>query len=175
MATEKSIILFSQLSTPLGQMFICATENGVCLVEFDNNKRREKELIDLQKMLNAHTLAGENDHIKQAKKEIAEYFDGQRKIFEVPLHMPGTDFQVSVWESVCQIPYGTTSTYQQQAKRIKNPKAIRAMGAANGSNRISIIVPCHRVIGKDGKLRGYGSGIEKKRWLLEHERAHSNL
>ena len=168
-SVEKSLILISRLTTPLGPMFICATEDGVCLLEFVDRKKLETEFRDLQKLLKAKIIAGENQHIKQAKKEIAEYFEGRRITFDVKLQTPGTDFQNSVWESLKGIPYGKTSTYQQQAEKINKPKAVRAVAAANGSNRLAIIVPCHRVIGKNGKLIGYGGGLERKRWLLEHE------
>ena len=130
----------------------------------------ETEFKDLQKLLNANIISGENEHIKQAKKEIKEYFDGTRKIFDVKLETPGTDFQNSSMELFYKkSEYGTTTTYQKQAGKINNPKAIRAVASANGYNRISIIVPCHRVIGKDGKMTGYGGGIERKKWLIEHE------
>ena len=167
-----SIILISRLTTPLGPMFICATDEGICLLEFVDRRMMETEFKDLQKLLNAKIIACENQHIKKGKIEIAEYFDGQRKDFEVKIQTPGTDFQNSVWKCLKGTPYGETSTYQQQAKEINNPKAVRAVASANGFNRISIIVPCHRVISKDGKLAGYGGGIERKRWLIEHERAN---
>ncbi len=167
---DTSVILISRLTSPLGPMFICATDDGVCLLEFVDRKMLETEFKDLQKRLNAKIIAGENQHIKKTKIEIAEYFDGQRKNFDVKIQTPGTDFQNSVWKCLRGIPYGETSTYQQIAKEIYNPKAVRAVASANGFNRISIIVPCHRVIGKDGKLAGYGGGIERKRWLIAHER-----
>ena len=166
---EKTIILISRLTTPLGPMFVCATEDGICLLEFVDRKMLETEFKDLQKLLNAKILVGENSHIKQAKKEVAEYFKGKRKKFDVKIQLVGTDFQKLVWQSLLTIPVGETSTYQLQAKAIEKPKSIRAMASANGYNRISIMIPCHRVIGSDGKLRGYGGGIERKRWLLEHE------
>ena len=171
---DKAVILIDRMTTPLGPMFICATEKGVCLLEFIDREILEKEFKDLQRLLNAQIIAGENKHILQAKKEIAEYFAGQRKIFDVPLETPGTDFQNSLWNALKEIPYGETIAYQQLAEKINNPKAVRAVGAANGQNRISIIVPCHRVIGKNGKLRGFGGGIERKRWLLEHEEQHNS-
>jgi len=172
-SADNKVILISRLTTPLGPMFICATDKGVCLLEFVDRRMLETEFKDLQKRLNARIIAGENHHIKQAKKEIEEYFQGTRKHFDVKLHTPGTDFQNSVWQYLTQVPYGETSTYQQQAEKINNPKAVRAVASANGLNRISIIIPCHRVIGKDGKLTGYGGGLERKRWLIEHEKEHS--
>jgi len=159
---------------PLGPMFVCATDKGICLLEFNNRIRLEAEFKDLQKRLNAEILAGENEFIKQAKKEVAEYFEGKRKIFDVPLHTPGTDFQNLVWNCLQKIEYGTTTTYQKQAEKINNPKAIRAVASANGYNRISIIIPCHRVIGKDGKMTGYGGGLERKKWLINHEKENAS-
>ena len=168
-STEKNVIAINRLTTPLGPMFVCATENGICLLEFVDRRMLETEFNDLQRLLNANIIAGENEHIKQAEEEIAEYFAGKRKIFDVKLETPGTDFQNLVWRCLQTIDFGTTVTYQQQASKINCPKAVRAVASANGCNRISIIIPCHRVIGKDGKMSGYGGGIERKRWLIEHE------
>lgn len=166
----KNIILISRLTTPLGPMFVCATELGVCLLEFVDRRMLETEFNDIQRLLNAKIIAGENQHIKQVKQELDEYFQGRRKVFDVALDSPGTDFQRSVWQCLQSIPYGETTTYQRQAERLDRPMAIRAIGSANGMNRVAIIVPCHRVIGKDGSLVGYGGGLERKRWLIEHER-----
>ena len=114
-------------------------------------------------------IVGENEFTRQAERELTEYFAGKRSHFEVPLHFPGTDFQVAVWQALQSIPFGTTYSYQQIAEQVGSPKAVRAVGAANGNNRIAIIIPCHRVIGKNGKLTGYGGGLERKEWLLRHE------
>lgn len=171
---SKNLILINRLTTPLGPMFVCSTDNGICLLEFVDRRMLETEFKDLQKLLNANIISGENEHIKQVKKEIKEYFDGSRRTFDVKLETPGTDFQNSVWNCLQQIQYGTTTTYQIQAEKIDNPKAIRAVASANGYNRISIVVPCHRVIGKDGKMTGYGGGIERKKWLIEHERNNAS-
>ena len=173
-SVNDNVILISRLTTPLGPMFVCATEQGVCLLEFVDRRMLETEFRDLQRLLKASIIVGENRHIDQAKKELAEYFDGQRKTFDVSLHTPGTDFQNTVWQALHVIPFGETSTYQRQAERIDKPKAIRAVASANGFNRISIMVPCHRVIGKNGKLVGYGGGLERKRWLIEHEQANQS-
>jgi AraC family transcriptional regulator, regulatory protein of adaptative response / methylated-DNA-[protein]-cysteine methyltransferase len=173
-SSNKNVILISRLTTPIGPMFVCATENGICLLEFVDRRMLETEFKDLQRLLNATIISSENEHIKQAKKEIEEYFDGKRKTFNVKLETPGTDFQNSVWNCLKEIDYGTTTTYQNQAKKINNPKAVRAVASANGFNRISIIIPCHRVIGKDGKMTGYGGGIERKKWLIEHERKNAS-
>lgn len=171
---DKNIILINRLTTPLGPMFVCATENGICLLEFVDRRMLETEFKDLQKLLKANIISGENVHIRQVKKEIKEYFIGTRKTFDVKLETPGTDFQISAWNSLQKIDYGTTTTYQNQAKKMNHPKAIRAIASANGYNRISIIIPCHRVIGKDGKMTGYGGGIERKEWLINHEKENVN-
>ncbi|MCZ2721459.1 methylated-DNA--[protein]-cysteine S-methyltransferase [Marinomonas sp. 15G1-11] len=171
---DNQIILISRFTTPLGPMFVCATDDGVCLLEFVERKMLETEFKDLQKRLNATIVTGENDFIKQAKEQVAEYFDGTRMEFDLPLITPGTEFQNEVWLCLQGIPYGETRSYQQQAENIERPKAVRAVASANGNNRIAIVIPCHRVIGKDGSLTGYAGGLERKRWLLEHEKKHSH-
>lgn len=173
-STKKNVILINRLTTPLGPMFVCATEKGICLLEFTDRRMLETEFKELQKLLHSSILIGENQHIRQAKKEISEYFAGKRKTFEVAMDAPGTDFQKEVWSCLQEIGYGQTATYQQQAEKINNSKAVRAVAAANGHNRISIIIPCHRVIGKDGKLTGYGGGLERKKWLIDHEKNNSH-
>lgn len=164
-----SVILIHRFTTPLGPMFVCATGNGVCLLEFVDRRALETEFNDLQRLLEAPILAGENNHTRQAVQEITEYFGGQRTDFDVSLDLPGSDFQRSVWKLLQRIPYGQTASYQEQADRLGRPSAVRAIANANGANRVSIIVPCHRVIGKDGSLIGYGGGLPRKRWLLDHE------
>ena len=107
--------------------------------------------------------------LSRAEKQLRDYFDGKRKRFDLPLAGVGTEFQKTVWKALCDIPYGETISYGELARRIGQPKAARAVGLANGSNPISIIVPCHRVIGANGTLTGYGGGLPRKKWLLEHE------
>ncbi len=171
---KKNKINIIRITTPLGPMFGCATSNGVCLFEFTNRRMLETEFRALTKQLNAVILPGENFHLKQLKKEISEYFDGKRKLFSIKLDAPGTDFQKGVWKLLQTIPYGETWSYQEQATRLNRPKAVRAIAKANGHNRISILIPCHRVIGKDGNLTGYGGGLERKKWLLNFERSKLN-
>lgn len=170
---NKNIILISRTNTPLGPMFICATDQGICLLEFTDRRMLESQFSDLQKRLNATILAGENEHTIQLKTELEEYFAGKLKNFTVALDTPGTEFQQAVWKVLQDIPYGKTRSYQEQAEYLQNPKAIRAVATANGMNRISIVIPCHRVIGKDGSLTGYGGGLDRKRWLLEHEKKNA--
>lgn len=168
-STPPDPILLHRFPSPLGPMFVCASEQGVCLLEFAVSQRNEREFAELQRLLHTRIVAGENAHTRQAEAEIGEYFAGTRQQFGVALHLPGTAFQQQVWAALQQIPYGDTASYQQQAERLGNPAAIRAVAGANGANRVSIIVPCHRVIGKDGSLTGYGGGLQRKAWLLQHE------
>ena len=170
---QKKVILINRFTTPLGPMFVGATYQGICLLEFVDRRMLETEFKDLQRLLQASILIGDNAHTLQAKQQLAEYFAGQRHQFDLPLHHPGTPFQQRVWQSLLTIPYGQTTSYQAQAQLIQQPKAIRALASANGHNRIAIIIPCHRVIGKDGKLRGYGRGLARKQWLLDLEKRNS--
>lgn len=167
---NKNIILINRTTTPLGPMFVCATDNGICLLEFVDRKKLETEFMDLQRLLNATIIWGENQHIIQAKMEIDEYFKGQRKVFKVKIEAPGTHFQQIAWDCLQNIKYGSTTSYEKQAAAIKSPKALRAIASANGANRIAIIVPCHRVVGKNGNMTDYNGGIERKKWLLDHEK-----
>jgi methylated-DNA-[protein]-cysteine S-methyltransferase len=117
-------------------------------------------------------LAGTTQSLlDRVEAQLDEYFAGKRTTFDLPLEPRGTDFQLSVWELLRKIPYGVTTSYGELARRLGEPKASRAVGAANGANPIPIIVPCHRVVGSKGELTGFGGGIERKRWLLEHEGA----
>jgi AraC family transcriptional regulator, regulatory protein of adaptative response / methylated-DNA-[protein]-cysteine methyltransferase len=166
---DKTIIHISRFATPLGPMFACATSQGVCLLEFTNRRMLETEFDDLRRRLKGVILPGENPHLTQVEKEMTEYFEGQRKIFTVPLHTPGTDFQQSVWNRLQQIPYGETCSYGQLALSMDMPNAVRAVASANGHNRIAIIIPCHRIIGANGDLTGYGGGLPRKRWLIDFE------
>ncbi|MGO1520536.1 MAG: methylated-DNA--[protein]-cysteine S-methyltransferase, partial [Sphingobacterium sp.] len=130
----------------------------------------ETELKILSKLLNAVIIQGQNSHFDQLEKELEEYFNGSRTIFTVPLDTPGTDFQRKVWAALQSIPYGETKSYKQQAEYINSTNSVRAVANANGMNRVSILIPCHRVIGSDGKLTGYGGGLWRKQYLLDLEK-----
>ncbi len=165
----KDIINIVRFTTPIGPMFSCATRQGVCLVEFTDRRMLETEFRDLCKRFNAVILPGKNPYLEQVQAELTEYFSGKRRLFTVPLDTPDTEFRKSVWGLLKQIPYGETRTYKQQAIALGNPKAVRAVASANGHNRVGIIIPCHRVIGSDGSLVGYGGGLHRKKWLLDLE------
>ncbi len=137
--------------------------NLVCFLGFIGQKMVENQLDELQKYYNGIVLSGKNIHLTKVKKEIAEYFEGNRKVFSMPLDIVGTDFRKKVWKVLQEIPYGKTTSYKEQAIAIGNIKAIRAVASSNGANKISIIIPCHRVIGSNGSLTGYASGIHKKK------------
>ncbi len=175
LSRDQSIIDLCRIETPLGTMIACATEQGVCLLEFTDRKMLETELKTLAKMLNAHILPGPNVHFQRLKQELEQYFSGTLKQFSVPLFSPGTNFQQEVWEQLRQIPYGETRSYSQQAVAINKHSAIRAVASANGMNRLCILIPCHRVIGADGSLTGFGGGLWRKRWLLELESQQKKL
>lgn len=157
------------LETPIGILTIYATNIGVCFLKFDNTTKTERIFQQVQKLLNASIRNASNPHTTQAKQELVEYFAGTRTNFETKLHIVGTDFQKSAWQQLEKIPYGTTISYTTQAQQLNRAHAVRAVANANGSNRISIIIPCHRVIGSDGSLIGYGGGLERKKWLLNFE------
>lgn len=169
----KSVIHLLRFTTPIGPMFAGASAQGVCLTEFTDRPMLETEFKDLKKRLNAVILPGENEHLLQLREELSEYFEGKRKVFTVPLHTPGSAFSQSVWQLLQTIPFGSTKTYKEQAEKLGKPKAIRAVGRANGLNKIAIVIPCHRVLGSNGELVGYGGGMGRKKWLLDHERKHS--
>lgn len=142
------------MECPLG--YIKVTGDGTAITGCSFTKKREKDIPD--------------GICEMAVAQLHEYFAKRRKVFTLPLHMEGTPFQKQVWEALCTIPYGETRSYGQIAKQIGHPQAYRAVGMANNRNPLAIIVPCHRIIGSDGKLVGYGGGLEKKRFLLELEK-----
>jgi len=154
-----------------GVEYILGSFDGkLCLIDAIDGKNRVKNKNRLTKALKAEYVENEDSVLKQTAKELNEYFAGKRQEFDVPLLMVGSEFQKSVWEALLTIPYGKTSTYKQQATIIGNEKAVRAVANANGTNAISIIIPCHRIIGSDGSLTGYAGGLELKQRLLEIEK-----
>ncbi len=169
MTKHTNIIDLKQLKTPIGTMFACAVPEGICLLEFAERKILQQQYAYLTKSLCAAIVPGENPHFPLLEEQLQEYFAGSRKTFSVPLVIPGTDFRVKAWQGLQQIPYGTTRSYKEQAFALGTPDAIRAVASANGANRVSIIIPCHRLIATDGSLTGYGGGIWRKQWLLEFE------
>jgi AraC family transcriptional regulator, regulatory protein of adaptative response / methylated-DNA-[protein]-cysteine methyltransferase len=158
------------LDTPLGAMLAVATEAGLCLLEFVDRRALETEIGDLRRIFSATIVPGASDHLDETESQLDLYFKGKQQSFSVPLDTPGTDFQRAVWQQLTRIPLGETVSYAKMADDVDRPGAQRAVGRANGQNRVAIIIPCHRVIRADGNPGGYGGGLWRKQWLLHHER-----
>jgi AraC family transcriptional regulator of adaptative response/methylated-DNA-[protein]-cysteine methyltransferase len=168
-ATQATVVHVTRILTPLGPMIACATNRGLCLLEFADRRMLERQLSYIRRHLNAVFVPASNPVLETASRELDAYFRRDLRHFTIPIDLMGTDFQRAVWKRLQDIPYGATCTYRDLAMRINVPKGVRAVGRANGDNRIAIIIPCHRVIGSDGNLTGYGGGLWRKRRLLELE------
>ena len=161
--------------SPLGALLALANDEGLHLLEFVDRRGLERELQALRRRVRQHVVPGDHAHLDRIGRELAAYFDGKSLKFETPIKLDGSPFQRAVWEALCEIPAGETRSYAEIASRIGSANAVRAVGRANGDNKLAIIVPCHRVLGADGTLTGYGGGLWRKAWLLEHERAHASV
>ena len=167
------IVHLGRVLTPLGPMLAGTTTEGVCLLEFLDRRMLRTQLVRLAKRWNSTFVPGPSPIQHQLAAELAAYFAGDLRSFTVPITTPGTPFQQQVWDALRAVPYGQTYAYRDLARRIGNPNAVRAVARANGDNRIALLIPCHRIIGADGHLTGYGGGLWRKRWLLNHEEAHA--
>ena len=155
----------STYEAPFGVLTVVGSDLGIRYVMF-NNDAHPKPLERL------HISDTEiHDSVNDAITQLQEYCDGSRRDFDLPLDLQGTEFQVAAWRALADIPYGHTASYGQQAASIGRPKAVRAIGGANGRNPVAIVLPCHRIVGADGSLTGFGGGIEVKKWLLDHEQS----
>lgn len=170
---SKNIIQITRVATPLGLILAGSVKNKICFLEFTDKKIFEIQLKKISKIFNAVPVPGNNKIFHKLKIQLDEYFKGARKKFDIPVQIDGTNFQKKVWYSLKEIPYGSTASYKKLAEKIGKPKAVRAVGKANGDNRISIIIPCHRVIGSNGSLVNYGGGIWRKHFLLDLEKENS--
>ena len=168
-------IVTAWIESPLGPLLAGATSQGVCLLEFTDRRMLDTQFATLRKHFSTAVVPGENQHIRQLRSELRDYFDGSLKRFSVELVYPGTPFQERVWKELQRIPYGETVSYEEMARRIGSPSAQRAVGHANGLNRIAIVIPCHRVVNKSGNLGGYGGGLWRKQKLLSMERGEKDL
>ena len=162
-------IYVSQTQSPMGPIIIAADEEAVCLVEFWDRRMLETQFSVLEKRISATFFQGKTGPARQMADELAEYFEGDRRVFETPVRYPGTEHQTAVWEGLRKVPYGETWSYAQLAKSIGKPRAVRSVARAVGENRLSIVIPCHRIVGAGGQLTGYGGGIWRKRLLLRVE------
>lgn len=153
---------YQKISSPIGPLYLVASGEAICGITFENVwPSLKKKFPGVEE--------AESPILRKAQRQLNEYFAGKRKTFDLPLHFQGTPFQNRVWEALSKIPYGETRTYGQQAAIVKSPKAVRAVGRTNGLNPVCIVLPCHRVIGKDGSLTGFAGGLKMKKFLLNLE------
>ncbi len=162
------------IRSPLGPLVAGANSAGVCLLEFADRRMLEAQLKTVARRFRVPIAPGSNKHLDRLKEELANYFAGKLDRFSVPLVYPGSPFQERVWRELLKIPYGETCSYEDIAIAVDNRKAVRAVGRANGMNRICIVIPCHRVVNKGGDLGGYGGGLRRKQYLLDLERDRRN-
>ena len=168
-AKSSTVVHLSRIMTPLGPMLAGATDNAVCLLEFADRRMLELQLRRVRKHFDAFFLAASNSVLERLNDELERYFGGSLRQFSVPLAVPGSEFQQAVWRRLQEIPYGKTVSYTDIAVALRAPRSVRAVARANGDTRIAILVPCHRVIGANGDLTGYGGGLWRKKRLLELE------
>ncbi len=161
--------------TKIGELILGSFDSKLCLLDFRYRKMRKTVDDRIKKGLNVNFVEHDDEILEKAREQLDEYLNGNRKEFDILLLTVGTDFQKSVWNALMKVPYGTTSTYLQLAKNINNDNAVRAVANANGANSISIIIPCHRIIGSDGELVGYGGGLPVKKRLLRLEQNNNVL
>jgi AraC family transcriptional regulator, regulatory protein of adaptative response / methylated-DNA-[protein]-cysteine methyltransferase len=167
---DDDCIRMTMIETPIGPMVAAANDKGVCFLEFADRRGLEATCSQMRKHFKTTVLPGENAVLKQLRDELAKYFAGELRNFTVPVFVRGTPFQENVWRELRKIPAGKTASYEDIAIRVGNARAVRAVARANGTNRICILIPCHRVIAKDGTLSGYGGGVWRKRLLLDLEK-----
>jgi AraC family transcriptional regulator of adaptative response/methylated-DNA-[protein]-cysteine methyltransferase len=167
------MIALKRIDTPLGRMRVGATDKGICLFDFQFRRAVEGIMERVERLLDDKFEEADSQYFSILETQVAEYFSGKRKEFDVPLHLTGTPFQKSVWEALKNIPFGETRSYKQQSVVMGQEKAIRAIASANGDNPVAIIIPCHRIIGEDGSLTGYSGGLQRKQQLLDLERRFS--
>lgn len=166
---NKNIIATAIIQTPLGDMFAASTSKGICMLVFYESKHIQRQIEKLKKEFNSEVIPGESPLFIQLQEQLNEYFEEKREHFDVPLQLVGTPFQQKVWKILMAIPYGQTISYENLSHLINQPTAHRAVANANAHNMIHLIVPCHRVINKNGKLGGYAAGLNKKEFLLNLE------
>jgi AraC family transcriptional regulator of adaptative response/methylated-DNA-[protein]-cysteine methyltransferase len=171
-AKAAAVLLARRIETPLGTMLALADDSGLRLLEFVDRRGLERELVLLRKRLKTAIVPGQHAHLDTIAAQLAEYFAGERLDFDVPFTPVGSEFQRKVWAELRRIGPGLTRSYAEMARQLGIPKGPRAVGRANGSNMLALIIPCHRVINADGSLSGYAGGLWRKQRLLEHERKY---
>lgn len=161
------MIATQQILSPYGELIIGTYKDQLCLCDWKHRHKREEIDLRIQSFLNTEFIDQSNHILEVTKEQLSEYFHKKRTTFDLPLLTIGTDFQKSVWNELINIPFGKTCSYLELSHKLNNPKAIRAVASANGANAISIIIPCHRIIGSIGELTGYAGGLSAKKSLLE--------
>jgi len=169
-AKERDCLLARQVETPLGPMLALANDHGLHVLDFVDRQGLERRVLTLRKRLACAVAPGNNAHLDSIVMQLRQYFAGTRMNFDVPLTLTGSPWEQRVWRRLLTIPAGKTVSYLHMANELAQPNACRAVGRANGMNYLAIVVPCHRVIRADGSLCGYGGGLWRKQWLLDHER-----
>ncbi|MDQ2854245.1 MAG: methylated-DNA--[protein]-cysteine S-methyltransferase [Chloroflexota bacterium] len=164
-------VVTTMVDTPLGPMLTGATDDGICLLEFTDRPMLPTQLQTLRHRLGRPIVAGRHPLLDRLETELGEYFAGSRHTFDLPLVAPGSPFQERTWAELRRIPAGSRLSYEELAERVGRPMAQRAVGTANGANRIAVVIPCHRVVRKSGETGNYGGGRWRKEWLLQHEAA----
>ncbi|MBI5447115.1 MAG: methylated-DNA--[protein]-cysteine S-methyltransferase [Gammaproteobacteria bacterium] len=167
---KKDVLKIDRIDTPIGTMVAVANENLLFLLEFEDKTRLTDEITHFTKKIKLNIAPGKTIITTSIKKELAQYFKGNLPCFNTPFSMIGTLFQQTVWKALSNIPSGETCSYAELAASIKHPTACRAVARANASNRLAILIPCHRVINANGQLGGYAGGLMRKSWLIEHEK-----
>ena len=168
-------ILTKEIELPIGKMIAGASDKGICLLEYNDEKRLSRSAKELSSKYLVSSNKLSKNFLDILEVELKEYFNDKRTAFNVPIDLQGTPFQITVWQYLMTIPYGITKSYKQQSTEMNNPLAIRAIAKANGENRMSIIIPCHRVISSDGSLRGYGGGLWRKEFLINLEQNQKTI
>ncbi len=168
-------IAVAWMESPVGPLIAGAVDAGVCLLEFSDRHALDAQIATLRGRVGDAIVPAAHPHLDALRAQLRAYFAGELKVFELPLVYPGTDFQVRVWNELLRIPYGETRSYEDIAKAVGDPKAVRAVGTTNGLNRIAIVIPCHRVVNKSGQLGGYGGGLWRKQILLDVERGQRSM
>jgi AraC family transcriptional regulator of adaptative response/methylated-DNA-[protein]-cysteine methyltransferase len=171
---QPNILNSAWLDTPLGSMLTISDKDSLYLLEFAEKHSLEREIEHLRIKTKSTIIPGRTAITDSIEEELASYFVGKLETFKTPIHMLGSPFQKMVWQELMRIPYGETRSYLAQAEAIKKPTAFRAVANANGANPLAIIIPCHRIINSNGKLGGYGGGIDRKEWLINMEKQASH-
>lgn len=169
----KQTVNIQYYDSPCGELILASVGNELCLCDWNEKPCAERNKHRLERLLNAEFVTASSAILEQTKTELDEYFAGKRKAFDILLHPVGTDFQQQVWKALLEIPYGEIRTYKEIAQSVNNLKGVRAVAQAIGANGMSILIPCHRVIGTNHSLTGFAGGIEAKKLLLDIESKHS--